>query len=145
MQARCFQSGIAIGATRVALFLVAVLALSGCGILREDNPESLTLNLVSDQPQNVTLVTSTDFLILNPGLEQQSQIELVEADTIQVTSPYDQTFDISRSLRFYVEMTSPEVLNFPVALRVRVDGSEIGGNAVNEASQSVDFVYVFRN
>jgi hypothetical protein len=88
-----------------------------------------------------TVTTSTAFVVAAGG------VELADADTQQVTLPFDMEFALADSRRFFVSVGPPEGELAELRLRVWLDGRswfdgarELGGDV-----PSMDFVYRYRD
>jgi hypothetical protein len=133
---------------RIVAAGLAAWALGACGILDEGDPEELTVELASDSAQEVLVVTSSDFVLMDGdttgtgGTAPPPQVGLVSADTQSVSSPWSQGFDIQEGGRFFVEVQSPDSLSTTVTLTVRMDGSLLSIKELSAASSSVHFAYV---
>jgi hypothetical protein len=138
------------GGVRIVTVGLAAWALGACGILDEGDPEEVTVELASDSVQEVLVVTSSDFVLMDGdttgagGTTTPPQVALVSADTQSVSSPWDQAFDIRDGGRFFVEVQSPDSFSTTVTLTVRLDGSLLSSEQLSAASSSVHFAYVLQ-
>lgn len=131
--------------------LVAWVA-GGCGILDEGDPEELTVQLTSEETQLVLLVTSTEFVLVEPEPDSASggevdpplRAELIRADSQFVVSPWSQGFDVTDSGRLFVRVQAPDSLgvSVPVTLTVRSDGSLLSSKELAVAGAAVEVAYV---
>ena len=129
---------------------VAALALGGCGILDEGDPEELTVQLTSDEIQEVLLVTSSDFVLAEPDsltggeLDPPPRVELIRADSQLVESPWSQGYPIGEIGQFFVRIQAPDTLGVavPVTLTVRSDGSLLSSKELTATGSPVEVTYV---
>ncbi len=88
---------------RIAIVLVAVLAVAGCGLLL-DNPEPREARLVIDGEAGkpIRIITSTVFVaaVTEAG---QTRVQLFVADTVITTLPYRRVYRIDEDHRYFVE------------------------------------------
>ena len=130
------------------------LALGGCGILDQGDPEELTLELSSDEVQAVLLVTSSNFVLAEPEpdsttggeVDPPPRVELVRADSQSVESPWVEGFDIRDSGQFFVRVQPPDSLGVAVTvtLTVRSDGSLLSSKELTVGGSSVEVAYVLK-
>ncbi len=131
---------------------VAALALGGCGILDEGDPEELTVQLTSDEVQEVLLVTSTDFVLVEPEpdtvpggeVDPPLRTELIRADSQVVESPWSQAYDLRDAGQFFVRIQATDSLgvSVPVTLTVRSDGSLLSAKQLTNTGSAVEVTYV---
>ena len=145
MMSHRWTSGHA-GALALLLLLVA-----GCGLFEDNSPDEVRIRLGEADVAEQLLVVSEDFLAQRVPvyaedgttvIETQTRVELLEADTLRITVPFEQTFDISDSRRFYAL-----TLGAPDGLRMRadVDGDMKYDAVASEGLGKLEFVYAFQN
>ena len=79
--------------------LVAFLvAAAGCDWVTSSGPETMRLRLEGDV-STMTVITSTRFLA-NPRANGRLDATVLEGDTLEVSLPFERTYDISDSQRF---------------------------------------------
>ena len=145
MMSHRWTSGYA-GALALLLLLVA-----GCGLFEDNSPDEVRIRLGEADVAEQLLVVSEEFLAQRVPvyaedgttvIETQTRVELLEADTLRITVPFEQTFDISDSRRFYAL-----TLGAPDGLRMRadVDGDMKYDAVASEGLGKLEFVYAFQN
>jgi hypothetical protein len=128
---------------------LAALALGGCGILDEGDPEELTVELSSEELQEVLLVMSTEFVLVEPDstvggeVDPPPRVELIRAESRLVESPWSQVYDIREIGQFFVRIQAPDSLGIavPVTLTVRSDGSLLSSKELTLSGASVEVAY----
>ena len=127
------------------------LLFAGCGLFEDTSPDEVRLRLGEADVAELVLVVSEEFLAQRVPvyaedgttvIETQTRVELLEADTLRITVPFEQTFDISDSRRFYAL-----TLNAPDGVRMRadVDGDMKYDAVASEGLGKLEFVYAFQN
>ncbi len=122
--------------------LALLLMVSGCGILDTEEGEPRAVEFVLDKSSTPSLETSISLNFLVSGGNTLS-FEDLTVDTVAV--PFQQTYDISRLLRFYVLVTNiePEVATFH--MKVSIDGrSWYDENKTLASGETAQFVYRFQ-
>ena len=117
---------------RVAALAGAALVLAGCDALTLDRePEVAHLEIDSPDVGSVTLITSRWFIEVEdpecevPGdPECPRRIQLVEADTSTVSLPFNESYDFSFRLQFFVETYTTPPVEATLAMKVHLDDAE---------------------
>jgi hypothetical protein len=123
--------------------LALLLMVSGCGILETEEGEPKEVVFILDQSDTPSLETSIALNFLVSGSNSIS-FEDLTVDTVSV--PFQQVYDISRLLRFYVLVTNiePEVANFH--MKVSIDGKKWYDEDKTLASgETAQFVYRYHS
>lgn len=134
-----------LGLPRAAAASAVLLALAwGCGgLLSNDPPERVTADITSAATDSVLVVTSTAFVLTDQGGD-----ELLDSDTVVVDLPYHVETDITSTRRFLIKVypgdsVAADTMDFPVNLRVQVDG-EVRFDRESDVSETpLEFRYLF--
>jgi len=122
--------------------------LGACGILDSGDPEQLVVKLTSEETQEVHVVTSMNFNLIEADSVGEGEappppeVELVDADTQTVFSPWSQGYDLTQDPRFFVQLLAPDSFVALVSMDVSIDGNLLATKSLGAAGDSVDFVYV---
>ncbi len=109
---------------RPASFLTTLLILTaGCDFLGTDRPSEAQVIIDGDADATVNVITSQNFF-MGFSDEMGTDVSFVEADTVVVNLPFDETYDLRPSAWFAVRLTAPEDQTPEVHMRVLLDGSE---------------------
>ena len=141
-----------VGRTSVAGGLLALLLLGvGCSLFDDDTPDEVRIRLSEADVAEQVLVVSEQFLtdqvsVLGPDgvtvIGTETRVEILEADTLRVAAPFDRTFDISDSRRFYaVTLGAPDGLR----MRAEVDGDRKYDAVAGGGQGKLEFIYSFTN
>lgn len=129
----------------VALLLVAVW---GCDWVTKEAPERARIQLEGQEGAQVQLITSTTFLSNRiEGDGRDNEVVLVDADTAQVTIPFEASYDISIDRRFLARVLRSDPSTDELVLNGWVDGKQHfnrPGRPVPEDSL-LQIVYVFES
>lgn len=115
------------GRAAATLLIVALSGAAAC--LGPPDRNQATAEIDGEEGTPVVVVTSQNFAV---GRTQgdTAGVSLLSADTAEVEVPWEQTFDISFSQRFFIRVTAGEELRkdtaraSTVGLRVSIDGNE---------------------
>lgn len=121
---------------------VLLLVASGCGIFETEQGEPEEVTFILDQSDAPTLETS---ISLNFLVSENNSLSFEDLTVDTVSVPFQQTYDISRLLRFYVLVTNvePEVANFH--MRVSIDQKKwYDEDKSLEPGETAQFVYRFQ-
>lgn len=140
----------------VNLFIVVMLLLvvNSCGLFRSPLPENARLQISSSDLEETELIISLNFLAERVAQHEEGIIVGSETvilplsiDTMTVTLPFDEEFDISRHRRFYAEVRFPEGMeNIDLEMRGLIDGDEkFRATSEMQSEGSLRFVYYFRS
>lgn len=131
------------GPGRRSALLGLVLVAAGCGLSAPERNEARVVVDADDQESQVQIVTSTEFTVSTGGQGGPS-VSLVASDTTVRTLPYDTTFDIVATRRFFVRAQTPaaatDTPSVVTTVRVIVDGEErnrVQGDLADEPVQAV--------
>jgi hypothetical protein len=128
----------------IGVILAALPLLLGCDAFDGGaTPESARLELDSDEPQVVTVITSTDFDILPANEDGGTGVRFIRSDTAEYTAPDAIVLDIRARGRFYAKIVAGETLETEVAMRIFVDNNNLGTKLVQMPGDSTSFLYSF--
>ena len=128
----------------VALILLAFV-FSACSWFDDPSPDSIRVQLEGTAGDSLTLITSTEFFATTNEAGQVG-VQIFVSDTLQVTLPYDETWDIRGDQRFFMLGTPADTLSpgVMVRLRVNLDSDEALDRQVNAVIENpLQFVYLF--
>jgi len=129
-------------AARVLGLFLLLLAV-GCDHISGpgSDPESARANVTSDVEElSVTVVTSTRFDAVRQS-DGGASVSLLDSDTAVATLPYDESFDIRSTGRFFVTVGAADTTGVPVTLRAYVDGTERFRRTVAVGEEPLTFIY----
>jgi len=143
---------------RFNTFLLAVLCtswlvLGGCDTLSPDRPDEARVVLEGVEGTTVRLVTSSVFLSQRNALYDPEtrvllgdtlNVLLLESDTVMVTLPFEQKYDISNEERFYAEIFRLTPAEDGLYSRVWIDSNLRLDKRPFVEEETVIFTYDFR-
>ena len=110
--------------------VLAAVLLTGCDLFGEQGPDEVRLSIEADAPQSVLLVTSNNFAAQRQPIFDEfgfvirdtTLVRLLTADTIVVSLPFEQRFDISISQRFFTRAFRRDSTAIAIRMQAWVDG-----------------------
>lgn len=97
--------------------------------------------VTADRDADVRVVTSRHFaLSADDRIGSSTDVTLDEADTTVAAPPFDRTFDISDTRRFFIRVEPTDTLSVLATLEVFIDGESLGqlsGDLQDEPLQDV--------
>lgn len=113
--------------TLLLLLALGIPALGGCDAFSAPEREEARAVVTTEEEAEVRIVTSTMFTLSgdDPGAGQPS-VALEEADTSVVIPPFDRTFDISETRRFFIRVEPTDTASVQATLEVFIDGESLG-------------------
>lgn len=140
--------------TSLVILAVAVVPIvAACDLLNTPGgePEEVTVRIESVDVGEVNVVTSTNFLLIpDPECPEDcpESVQLIGADTINPTLPFDRTYGFTSQLQFFVEaFLAPDqaaTLSMKVTIDDRVwydDFRTLSPTAPGEDPETIRFVY----
>lgn len=128
----------------VLTVLAGAAAFSGCGILDSEEPTSARLILGGAAGHPLQLIISDNFEILVDPETDERTIELVGADTLAISAPFDQRYDLGTRKRFYARLSSESVPATPVSMKVFVGGDVQYNRQTDFSDEFLEFIYTVR-
>jgi len=130
----------------VLVFLL-IASASGCGLVSDPAPDTARVLVEGEAP--VSLVVSTAFVAGNrsDGLGQQSlDVEVIEADTVAISLPFEQSYNIKREQRFLAQIIprTDSTSVDSVQLDGFIDGRQRFSSIATEADSLLQFVYIYQ-
>ena len=109
-------------AGRLLLLALVTLPLGACDfILGEDPTPNVARIVVSgDGEESVNLLLSKNFLVAR-NEARQTTIELIEADTLVVTPPFERSMNIRDERQFFARARAADSVATTVRLRIFLD------------------------
>lgn len=134
----------------IALFCTVLLAwgLMGCDWVTKTAPDTARVRIEGAEGTQLRLVTSTTFLSeATEGSGFDDDVTILDADTTQITLPFEETFDIRRSQRFLAQVRRPNPESDALFMRAWIDGDEkfTRRGAEVPADSIVQFTYVYQS
>lgn len=131
----------------LALFLLGSVC-AGCGLVSDPAPDTARVVVGGEAEDPVSLVVSTAFVAENrsAGFEQTLDVQIIDADTLDITPPFEQTFDVQREQRFLAQIiprtdsTSVEA----VQLEGFIDERQRFSSTATEVDSLLQFVYIYQ-
>lgn len=105
-----------------AVLLALAMGSGACGWFDDPSPDEARLVVESDAATPVRVVVSLRFVAGETEVGD-TQVEVFQADTFDVTPPFDRTFGIREEQRFFAEVSRLEE-DGRVRVRVYLDGDE---------------------
>lgn len=104
--------------------LIAVMVAAACGLIepQSDPAEQVMVTVRGTSPVPLELITSSDFVLIFNGETGITRSDLIDSDTVSVTLPFDQVYDVSSLERFLVRLTNADSAVASVQLQVFLDG-----------------------
>ena len=130
----------------IRTILVALLAtIAGCDWATVSAPESARLR-VDGKAETVDIIVSKRFLVSRTARGDWQLSQILEADTVRATLPFEQTYDISQDQRFLALVPNVQESS---QLRIRgwIDGDQRyeQTSATLPADSTLRILYVFGN
>lgn len=125
------------------LGLLLLLTAIGCDHLSGpgSDPESARASVTSDADElSVTVVTSIRFDAVRQS-DGGASVALVDSDTAVAPLPYDESFDIRSTGRFFVTVEAADTTGIPVTLQAFVDGTERFRRTVPVGEEPLTFIF----
>lgn len=129
-------------ARRVALCLFAFTAACDW-LIGTPAPQTARVAVGGDAGVQVTLLASTEFLASPVRGVDSTRVELLAADTLQRTVPFDTIYDISEVQRVFVRVLAVASADAMLRLQVRVDGEEKYDQTGTLLERTLQFLYFF--
>lgn len=132
--------------------LLLLLTTAACDLLRDPNPDTVTLRLDGTPGTEVRLVTTTQFLAQNQrrlrdnGLPFDTLIvQVFAAETTRVALPFVQDYDISGRRRFLARVFRSDPAADGLFVEAEIDGEKRFERRPSTvlADSLVQFLYVF--
>lgn len=136
------------GRAAAALTFIALVGAAAC--LGPPNRNQATAEIDGEDGTPVVVVTSQNFAV---GQTQgdTAGVTLLSADTTEVEVPWEQSFDISLSQRFFIRVSASEELKqdsaptSTVGLRVSIDGDEQFDVSADLLTRPLQFSFASRS
>lgn len=118
------------------VFLACGLGLQGCDGLGQPERERARARVTADAATTVEIVTSTQFNVisLDGGPDGGPQVDLLASDSVVEAPPWDETFDISDTRRFYIRVSAVDTASVTGRLEVFIDG-ELRANLTTDLQE----------
>lgn len=120
--------------------------LAGCDLIDDSRPMSARARVTSADGRPVALIASKVFLAQNrqtlTGTERI--VSIIDADTVMVSSSFDQVYDIEREQRFLVKVPVPDTLQANLRLEAWIDGERQYNRLAADEDSVLQFVYVYQ-
>lgn len=105
----------------------ALLGAAACNPFSAPDREEARAVVTTEQEAEVQIVTSRRFSLGGGGEPgAPTDVVLEAADTSLVVPPFDRTFDISETKRFFVRVEPTDTLSVLASLEVFIDGESLG-------------------
>ncbi len=104
-----------------ALAALAAL-LTGCSLGTDTSSEEARVVLTGNTPVDIQMITSTHFTVSVDGETGNTQTTLVDADTVDIRPPFDQTWEISEYGLFLVRVVNADTTWAEFDMRITIDG-----------------------
>lgn len=109
------------------VLLAAVLGTVACNPFSAPDREEARAVVTTEQEAEVRIVTSRQFALAGGGEPgAPTDVILEAADTSLVVPPFDRTFDISQTKRFFIRVEPTDTLSVLASLEVFIDGESLG-------------------
>ena len=110
-----------------ALVMGLPLGVGACNLLESDlNPGEIQVVLESSSGGDMQVVVSSDFVV--EGVDENTDLEIlfINADTIITGAPFNETYPLEPSFRFFVKVSPTDSTQAPrpLTMTVLVDGNQ---------------------
>ena len=127
---------------------LVLLGPRGCSFLDGGNPEQVSVRVGGNSTEPVRLIVSRQFLV-GPGDGTGDGsgvfVEFIQADTLMVTPPFDRSYPLAPTYRFFARVLGPESgTPTSVQLRVAVDGNERYNQTRTVGEDFLQFLFIFQ-
>ncbi|MEM9664162.1 MAG: hypothetical protein AAF970_04455 [Bacteroidota bacterium] len=138
----------------LTLTLGMLLSVAGCDLLSSQEPEEARLLIDGPAGSQARLILSSNFLYQRIPLVDQTTgivtgdtllVDLLQADTVEVSLPFDGTFQIDRFDQFYARLNRLVDSTSTFEARLLIDGDEKAEQDLTLGQDSLVFVYNFRS
>lgn len=131
--------------TIAGALLILTASLSGCDALlnTDDNrARQARVSVTGASTAQLRLITSDRFAVLQyPG--GQRDVSLVLADTVFFAPPFDNTFEIGPSGRFFVRLTNEAPDDgADIELLIRLDGESVYDRSLTLGNEEIEYMYL---
>lgn len=138
------------GGRVVGVVCCLLLVASGCNLSAPEREEAQAVVDADNRDADVQVVTSTEFDVAGGGDPGQPPgVSLLIADTTVQPLPFERSFDISATGRFFIRAQTPEAASdtpsVNTTIRVVVDGDEVNFVQGDLADDPVQAVFVAGN
>ncbi len=131
------------------LFVSAAVAVGtiGCGIIDGGDPETALVQVAGPDGTTLSLVVSNRFTTTpndDPNSSRRINVDLETSDTLTITVPFEQRYQLGSQLRFYAQVSNePGAPAADVGMRVLIDNDERYNSSRLVTDEDVlEFVYV---
>lgn len=132
----------------IAIGVGAGLLGMGCGLVEDPAPSTARVVVAGETARDMQLVVSTVFLAQNRTVdfEQVLDVEVIDADTVTIALPFEQTYDITRSQRFLAQVFSASDTTRLEAVQLDgyIDGDRRFTRTATTADSLIQFVYLYQ-
>lgn len=121
---------------------------SACDILSSDiNPEEIQVVMDGASGDRVRLILADRFVFAGGDESSGASVSLLTADTTLVDLPYDRSFPLAPTFRFYAQAVPIDSAAAPIdlSLRILVDGDERFSKSGTLGAADFEYVYTFSN
>lgn len=127
-----------------ALLAAGALLLGAC--LGPPDRQSARARVTAETESDVNVVTSTNFSEGSTG-QGGTETRLITSDTFDVVTPWERTFDIRQTKRFFVRVLPGEPppsdsATLPVNLLVAIDGDPLFDLTANVFTDTLEFSFL---
>jgi hypothetical protein len=121
--------------------LAATFGLGGCDFFTEPGSDTATVEIESDRPTSIRIITSNNFAV---GLDDEANhvFHLFQGDTTWVQLPFRQDFDLRATAMFYVRAAESEDADAVISLRALIDGQQRFTHTAVLEGAGIQFYYV---
>lgn len=131
-------------AARPLFLVVGLWMTSGCGILDEGDPETVRVAISGADGHPIELVTTSDFDVIAGQSGDDREVVLYSADTMAVTSPFSQRYELGPRMRFYAIVTSDQAPTEEVLVKIWVEDDLRYNRETVFGDEVLEFLYTFR-
>jgi hypothetical protein len=136
----------------LSVITMVMLFVAGCGLLGEDPPDEARIRLEGRDGATVEMILSRSFvstrqvLYDDQGLPRGDSLVVgfVQADTLEVTLPFDNTYDITQYHRIYAEVVRNDPDNDRLYAQLWIDGDRVTEEEPTTAQGSLILLYTYR-
>ncbi len=123
--------------------LLVALPATACDFFAEDpTPDSARLVLSSETGAQVLVLMSREFIAARTE-GGATTVEILNADTLTVTTPFERTVDIREAQQFFAQSRAADSVSTTVRMRVFLDGELRYDETQDLNTTPLQFLYLF--
>lgn len=137
---------------RLLLFSLCFLVpAGGCSLFQEKSPREVRVVIEGHPGMPLTVITSTHFqpeATAEKGENGHRAIRLYSADTLLVAPPFNGSYDIRSTRRFFIRASRSNPHGDQLMLRIHIDGREMfefNSATTSEQDSTLQYTFIYRD